>query len=329
MKQVEEIIAEQGFIDWANGVPSKQADDWQQWMQQNPHQQTLVNEALNFVRLLQVKEVTLSQAEIALEKNRLLTSINEAAKVVPLRKNVKWWLSAAACMLLVVASYGIYQLVFAKHEKTTAYGQIAKQQLPDGSIVLLNSNTIIKYEKKWDNTHPREVWITGEAFFEVQKTANKQPFIVHANNFDVVVTGTKFNVVNRPNSANVLLKEGSVTLQAAGSKTLQLLPGEYVNVQNAVQHNAPLAKELAKEEATLAWVNKKLYFENANVTLVAQKIKELYGLEVVIASNEVAAKTVSGILPNDSLDVLLQALEATAEFKISKKANSIYIEMPN
>ncbi len=49
----------------------------------------------------------------------------------------------------------------------------------------------------WKEGTSREVWLKGEAFFHVSKTPTKARFIVHTERFDVVVTGTQFNVMNR------------------------------------------------------------------------------------------------------------------------------------
>ncbi len=59
---------------------------------------------------------------------------------------------------------------------------------------------------------------------------------------------------------------------------------------------------------------------------VANIIREQYGVSVKIDDDATAAKTISGIMPNTSLDLLLSSLEATLDFKITRKNNEIIIE---
>ena len=75
----------------------------------------------------------------------------------------------------------------------------------------LNVGTIINYYASFQNKAEREVYLNGEAYFEVAKNAEK-PFIVHAADLNVKVLGTKFNVSSYPDEPNikVSLVEGRV-----------------------------------------------------------------------------------------------------------------------
>src|SRR5690606_15777064 len=96
---------------------------------------------------------------------------------------------------------------------TTGYGETRKINLPDGSLVVLNANSELKYESNWQQAPMREVWLQGEAFFEVVKTTEEKQFIVHTGSLDVEVLGTQFNVHNRHQKVQVVLSSGKVKLQ--------------------------------------------------------------------------------------------------------------------
>ena len=102
-----------------------------------------------------------------------------------------------------------------------------------------------------------------------------------------------------------------------------MVPGDFVELAHSQLEKKPM-----KEENILAWKEKKLFFENTPLSQAVEKIKEHYGEEIVIADDSLGAKTISGIVPNDNLEVLLNALEATLEFKVVRKDGRIIITNP-
>lgn len=98
--------------------------------------------------------------------------------------------------------------------------------LQDGTVVHLNSDTRLRYPKKFEMFN-RKVELWGEAYFEVAKEKDR-PFIVDLQDIDVKVTGTKFNVKAYHSEANVwvTLEEGGVLLKNVEGKEYTLLPGE-------------------------------------------------------------------------------------------------------
>ena len=182
---------------------------------------------------------------------------------------------------------------------------------------MLNANTTLNY-KKWSEGSDREVWVKGEAFFHVKKTAQKTRFIVHTGNFDVVVTGTQFNVIDRNNKNNVLLKEGSVIIQHEGQE-VHMKPGEYVEF-----NNTGIQKKDINNAPVLAWTEHKFIFEKTPMKEVATLVTELYGVKVTLADEASSSDSISGIMPNDNLDVFIQALEA-AKYDVVKSDKEIQI----
>lgn len=86
-------------------------------------------------------------------------------------------------------------------------------ELPDHSLVYLNHNSSIKYNEDFN---PRDIALTGEAFFDV--TASDSPFIVTTALGEIKVTGTEFNVAADEEVLDVEVEEGSVAIEIKEGK---------------------------------------------------------------------------------------------------------------
>lgn len=323
---IEDIIANEDFQAWYFRTDGKNRSQWEIWMAANPLQAALVAEAKEYLDQMVVAERELPQGQLDIAHERLMAGIAAAETRMPeqtsggvIRKMKRWYWAAAA--VVIVTMGGLLFLNYQSQNRVaTAFGELREQQLPDGSKVTLNANSAITYTKGWDKGNEREVWIKGEAFFHVAKTPAKSRFVVHTDRFDVVVTGTQFNVVNRDEKTNILLTEGSVILVTPDGNKHKMTPGEFVEV-----YNEQLQKKTGREENVLAWKDKKLFFENTPLHTALEKIQEIYGIRFTIGNANIGNKPISGILPNDNLNVLLDALEATNEFHVIRKDGEIII----
>lgn len=322
---IEDIIADEQFQAWYFRADTDLRRQFETWLSANPLQASLVAEAKEYLDQLVIAERELPEAQLAVAHERLMAGISATeALQVPATSGVvksirRWWWAAAA--VIVFATGGLLYLNNQAQESIqTAFGELKEQQLPDGSKVTLNANSAITYTKGWDKGNEREVWLRGEAFFHVAKTPAKSRFVVHTDRFDVVVTGTQFNVVNRQEKTNIMLTEGSVTLVTPDGAKHHMLPGDFVEV-----HNQQMRKKAGSEENILAWKDKKLIFENTPLPEALEKIQELYGVKIRIEYANIGKEVVNGILPNDNLDALLQALDATYDFRVVRKNGEIII----
>lgn len=332
---VEDLLCDESFLSWYFKTDTS-IRQWEQWIADNPDQQPRIAQAVAFLQSLSLQEPALhtdqvTQAEILLlEKIRLAEQhhIRTASETLPAdgaprahkMYPSRWWMAAASVILLAAGIYSGYRWLTPRPELHTAYGEIRENKLPDGTEVVVNADSKLTYSAGWKDGNDREVWLNGEAFFHVSKTPLKSRFIVHTDHFDIIVTGTQFNVVNREDKANIMLKEGSVILRTHEGRELKMAPGDFV------EFNADrLEKKLVKNDSVLAWKEHKLVFDNTPVQELVRIIHQHYGVTVQMTGDSISEKTISGILPNDNLEVLLQALEATADFEIIRQGDVILI----
>jgi transmembrane sensor len=335
---IEELLSDDTFLSWYFRTDPAGILKWEEWMAADTANRALALQAAECLGTLRLQERPLDAAQLTQAIHRLLESIKGSEKEsgpekestsqkrpvntripgIPVRLR---WVAAASVLLLAAGLYGRHELASRKSSLITAYGEVRNSLLPDGTEVVANADTRLTYPKDWKDGSDREVWLAGEAFFHVSKTPLKSRFIVHTDHFDIIVTGTQFNAVNRPDKASILLQEGSVTLLGPDEASMKLLPGDFVEFREGQLYKRPV-----KADSCLAWKDRRLFLDNTPLSRLVEIIREQYGVTVEPADERTAARTVSCILPNDNLEGLLRALELTGDFKIVREKDRIIIK---
>ena len=320
---IEDLISDESFLAWYFKTDPQAVDNWNNRMANDPMQRKLVDEAVQLLKRITIKEETVDAQRLKIAQERLAKATSlaynsqQATPVVSMRsRRTKWWAAAA---IIFLTSVGIWQYIrtTGKLVMQTAFGETRQEVLPDGSQVMLNANTTLNY-RKWKAGADREVWVNGEAFFHVKKTAQKTKFIVHTGHFDVVVTGTQFNVINRNSKNNVLLTEGSVTIQGKDQE-VHMKPGEFVEF-----NNNGIQKKDINNALVLAWTEHKFIFEKTPMREVAELVVDLYGIKVNLAYDAWATDSLSGIMPSNNLGEFVQLLTYSG-YDVEKTGKEILI----
>ncbi len=163
----------------------------------------------------------------------------------PIRKNWFWrggnaWLVAASLTLLLGG--WLFADVIRYETVQTGYGETRALTLPDGSIVTLNANSSVRFNRFGFGTQlpnylsaiqpSRKVYLTGEADFRVCHLPNHQHFVVLTpKGLNVTVSGTEFTVLGRARKTQVALRSGRVELtlaQKVEQPPLTMQPGDVV-----------------------------------------------------------------------------------------------------
>ncbi len=257
-------------------------------------------------------------------------SIIETKKRTLLNRFVK---QAAIFIFLIglggTAQYFISQnlfkdnLVYTKqYSVKTPLGQMTNMELPDGSSVMLNSGTTISYSGDFSNGH-REVYIEGEAFFDIAKD-KEHPFIVNSDCLGVKVYGTTFNVQAYPEDGKfaVTLIEGSVgILNNTGEEVSKLVPGEKAYFS---KNETTIDIRLVDTEMYTSWKEGLVTFRNEKLEDIAKQIERWYNVEIVIQKEDLSEEHYFGtILKNKPIDQILEVLKLTTslQYEIVPRAN--------
>lgn len=206
-------------------------------------------------------------------------------------------------------------------EVTTASGQTAEMNLPDGTKVWMNALTHLKYPANFSASN-REVSISGEAYFKVMPNA-KSPFLVHTGNYTIKVLGTSFNVSAYLNDqmSKTTLVEGKVVLLDHNNNEIETLaPGQLFAFNTA--NNSYRISTVSTDYYT-SWKDGYFAFDSETLESIAAKLERIYAVRINIPEDKVKSISFSGtILKNKPLEQILRIIELTAPIKFSIVRNS-------
>ncbi|QEC43066.1 FecR family protein [Pseudobacter ginsenosidimutans] len=187
----------------------------------------------------------------------------------------------------------------------TPRGAQYQLQLADGSRVWMNAGSSLHFPTSFPGKE-RIVELTGEAYFEIAKDAQK-PFRVKVNDMQVNVLGTQFNIMAYENETSkaVTLLEGAVNVEHR-QQSVNLKPGQ--QTQSSDQTGLRLLSNIDTEEA-IAWKNGLFITNHTSLPVLMRQIERWYNVNVVY-EGKVPDKKFGGKIPRKSdLQEVLQVLE--------------------
>jgi len=195
--------------------------------------------------------------------------------------------------------------------------------LPDGTNVWMNSESSLKYPVEFKGAE-RHVELKGEAYFEVAKNKN-MPFTINANNVNIKVLGTHFNVTAYADEKSVktTLLEGSVMI-SAHNKHAVLVPGEQGNVANL---DDKIDVNFVNTDDAISWKNGYFTFRNENVVSIMKKVARWYDVDVEY-QNDLSHVTFGGSISRaKDIQELLSKIELTGSVHFKIEGRRIMVRL--
>lgn len=278
-----------------------------------------------------------------LDSGYLYKSIQD--KIGPERKKVMIhkpdWVGhtfkAAATILVILTSTFFFLTTYENPseqvvEREPIHFQTANEEnreitLSDGSVIRLNHNSeVIISEDFMQGT--REVELKGEAFFDVAHNPD-QPFIIHANESDVEVLGTSFNVKSLPNQSNVQVAvvDGRVAFKNKNSTSntealsVTLSKGQYGYMD--IQKRTILVDDLAVENY-LAWKSGTFEFEDLTLQQVCTQLSRLYGIECTYSDEQIQNLLLTASFSNESVEKTLEVIALSLDIEYEQNEESVH-----
>lgn len=247
-----------------------------------------------------------------------LRQIKKSNKVIFLQ--TKYWAAAASVVLLIGLSFFIYQKSITNIE-TRQYavklGEHAKITLSDGTQIWLNAGSLIKYPKEFKGD-TREVYLTGEAFFDVVKD-KKHPFIIHTDKMDTKVLGTSFNVQAYPDQTTqeVSVLTGRVNVKSTVTdENVYVTPGQKV-IFKSKNNKLQAFKDVPVNTISL-WRKNIIVFEDTPLPEVVATINRNFNVAIEIKNKNLNTLKINAYFKELSADQVLGLVcnIINAEYKV-------------
>ncbi|UKJ07515.1 FecR family protein [Solitalea lacus] len=236
---------------------------------------------------------------------------------------------AAVLIVLISTALISYKLYWLKNDSLTfitlnaPQGKVMEFMLPDGSKIILNAGSKLKYPSKFAST--RDIYLEeGEAFFDVTHDPSK-PFIVHTSNVSTRVLGTAFNVKSYAAlpTITVTVERGKVQVNEQ-AKTLGVLTPDKQLVFSKADHSA--INKTVKAVKTTAWKKGDFILTEAYFDEIMLAIANRFNVEMNYDS-KVFSNCQNSIhfTKTQTLSKVLETLKEIQGITYSIKGNQVFI----
>jgi len=231
------------------------------------------------------------------------------------QRSLNWLKPVLRIAAILALSFSVYYYTTTLDTNiATLAAQKTSIELPDASLVSLNADTKLTYNKKSWNKN-RDVELHGEAFFKVAKGST---FSVKTPSGTVTVLGTQFNIKQRNNYFEVVCYEGSVSVSHKTDIVI-LKPGNSFLIIDG--------KLIAKEKETSlnpSWINNESYFKSMPFALVINEFERQYNVEIN-PQNIDLKQLFTGSFVHDNKELALKSITLPLNINYSLQNNSTIV----
>lgn len=335
--EVEDLVQDHYFRKWTLGELPPEDQFWETWQKSHPDQYDKLERAKSLVIALRVDTIEVNPEEVKKGIERILQDSDERKTIAfyPLRS-----LYIAASVLLVIGCGFWAAMWYSKpikdsqitsivnkdsDEQETLFAAEQKREivLKDGSRVTLGKQSQLRVSEDFGTTK-REVYLIGEAFFQVVKNPDK-PFLVYSGKVVTKVLGTSFRIRAYDGDANVSVgvETGKVTVfkQETDQPSESLLSEEVVLMPNQqavfVKKDERFIKTLVDtpKEITRERLSERLDFTETPIPVVLTRLEEIYGVKLVFDADGLKDCNLTGTLKDgtlyDKLTIVCETIQAT------------------
>jgi len=319
-----------------DNVSAEMRAEFEQWLRRDPRHRRAFEELGGVWQALdELAEAKRDEkvATFVAEEQRLSTKPAQKPSGGSLSRWLPW--AMAASLAVVVGGLSWYQRGNETQTLATAVGQQRSATLADGSVVQLNTNTILetRFTRGERTIHLEK----GEATFTVARNPER-PFVVHAGNMVVRAIGTEFNVrIRETQDVEVIVTEGKVEVvpQAGGAAQrldavvppttaapacAELTAGQRFEPTGA----SPVARITpAAVSNTLAWREGAIVFDGEPLVKAIAELNRYTDTRLVVADASIHDLRVGGRFRTGDVDGFLEAL--TKAFPVTTRRTSDHL----
>lgn len=199
-------------------------------------------------------------------------------------------------------------------------GSTSRIILPDSSSVCLNAGSVIRYSSDF-NKADRNVYLTGEAFFDVAKNPRK-PFVVHTSECTFTVLGTKFDICAYEGDEELyaVLTDGSLKVRTGDLEDI-LSPGDKFS-----KAGSGYTKEKVDTDQYTSWLNRAVKFDRIKVPLLLKRLERMFDIRFVMETALLDDREIRvSFSGEDSIESILSTLEQLLPMNIVRNEKEYHV----
>jgi transmembrane sensor len=263
-------------------------------------------------------------------RGRSQIQLNFAGRKEQLLKAKAFWKVAASVAIILAVGFGslwtyehfFYRLQTAKVRIESPAGEKSKVVLADGTLVWLNSQTILDYNA----SDPRKVTLGGEAYFDVAKD-HEHPFeVTTASGLKVTVLGTRFNLrsFSGENRVEATLEEGEIVITGIDYKQpVRLVSGQQASYN--VSNRELQIRNVSSPGIYSSWKNNELRFTDISFRELVPCIERWYGVKIDLDPRISKTDRFTMTIKTESLRELLNMMQLTSKFNYEINGEKVTI----
>ncbi len=217
------------------------------------------------------------------------------------------------------------------NELAVPYGKTFRLTLSDGTLVHLNAGTTIRYPVKFLENGDRQIYLNGEAYFEVAHDKD-HPFIANTKEMKIRVLGTSFNIssYNEDSLINTVLIEGSVALykndEVFDDKTsISLVPGQVAS-WDKVEKQLQISESDIDEY--IAWTRGKLLFKVRPFSEIRKVLERHYNISIINNYKFLDDQRFFAKFDTETIEQVLISFQSGQPFSFEINGSNILINEP-
>lgn len=320
---VEDFCKYPNFIHWVLSPTDESNRFWQSFMVDYPHKVADIHLAIDYVKTIRFREIDPTEQDLARLKQRIWNDIERPAerqsgRIIQWYRQPYW---AAAAVVLLIASIGFGWWAYQGNSSLTyqtAYGKIQEIKLADGSVVTLNANSRLKVADNLADRPIREVWLEGEAYFDIAKRKGAK-FIVYTPEAQIEVLGTEFNVNTRRDQTHIVLEEGKVQLSTDNQSMVVMKPGDMATVSPKSRR---IQLKRVQPDVYDAWKASYLVLDGKTLPEIIISLEDIFGVTIKLSDSLLANRKLTGKLRTDVADDCIENLGIILDANVKKTGDT-------
>jgi ferric-dicitrate binding protein FerR (iron transport regulator) len=328
---LHELYENQEFCKLLARAEFVQLDEWEQWFAERLEYRSVSYLARTLYELQYFEQSVFDTGAYASEVWSAVDDFVEYSDSPVSRPSfLKWivssWIPYAA-MIFAILSLWFNMPLDHKSVDTIAIVSATDQRsvlLPDGSRVILNKDSQIKYR---EDEQGRHLELVGEAYLHVAKKLKDKvrvPFTVKGDGFEVKVLGTRFNMINTKYVKLIALDEGRVSVNQSDKKVI-MAPGQVVKSEGNELKLVPIKAALMN-----AWHTGLLQLNNTSLNEIISWLEITQGVHIVNnLPQEIQGLTMSGQIDVRDQENLYRSISSIYNIEIVKEKDQIILKKNN